>query len=295
MFARLAFHHIGSSLMIASQRSCEYATAVQLREVEVSRSTNVTSPRSFRTLAMTFVRVIACFASLDISSKVARADDLPPPGMAGDPQISIDSSWSANTLGVRYGDAFATLSPFGSLYGSGIRFRLGGQWVGYNYLFSNDPPTLAWGDVLTGLFQVGYGINTRTVGAIALIGPSINENQNAGVRTTAIGMIGTLSISAKPTETTLVYGSAQYSTVNNGYQASAKVGFQAFDASYIGVEGRVAGLVVRSEALLTQRSLGAHLSNIKLGPTYLGVSGGYVFDAQLGGGAYLTSSIYVAF
>ena len=241
------------------------------------------------------VRALVWLGFLVFSSSIARADDLPPPGMSGDPQISIDSSWSANTLGVRYGDAIATLSPFGSLYESGVRFRLGGQWVGYNYLFSNDPPTLAWGDVATGLFQVGYGFNSKNFGAIGLVGLSINENQNAGLRTTQLGLLGTFSFSAKPTDATLVYASAQYSTVNNGYQALAKLGLQAFGSSYVGVEGRVAGLVVQSESLFAQRSMGGHVSNIKVGPTYLAISGGYVFDTQLGGGAYLSASIYVAF
>jgi hypothetical protein len=225
----------------------------------------------------------------------AAAVDLAVPGTEGIQQIAIDSTWSGNTLGTRYADVNVTMSPFGSIYEDGVRFRLSGSWVGYNYLFNTDPRTLAWGDDLAGSFQVGYGLNFERVSAIALIGVAIDENQSAGVRSTGTGFVATLSGAATPTDSTYLYGSASYTTISHSYFGQGKVGLKAFGKSYVGVEGGVSGLLTDTRASLTQRYVGGHITNIPVGKVSFSLSGGYVYDEQLYGGAYITGALYVAF
>jgi hypothetical protein len=225
----------------------------------------------------------------------AQAVDLAVPGTPGAPQISLDSTWSGNTLGVRYADLNATMAPFGSIYENGVRIRLSGSWVGYNYVYSTDPWTLAWGNVLEGSWQVGYGVNTERISAIGLVGLAIDESQNAGVRSTSVGAAGTMSVAATPTDWSLVYASAQYSTISHGYLAQGKVGIKALGNAYVGIEGSLSGLIIESQSLVSQRSIGGHISNIQVGRAFFGVSSGYVYDVQLSGGAYVTGTFYIAF
>ena len=231
-----------------------------------------------------------------IAAGTAVADDLASPGTSGgDPHIAIDTTWYGTSTGVRYADLNATLAPFGSIYASGFRFRFSGYWVGYNYVFNDSPRTLAWGDILAGSWQAGYGIVTERVSAIGLLGPAINENQNAGVRTTTTGVLGTVQVSVTPWDESLVYGSAKYSTLNRNYELQGKIGQKIFGGPYLGVEAKLIGLLVQPQTLVSQQSLGVHLSAIKVGRAYFGLSGGYINDNQIGSGAYISSSMYVAF
>src|SRR5262249_36289105 len=111
------------------------------------RPTYATTGRCHVTSNAQRLSLAALMAAL---STPAGAIDLAVPGTEGVQQIAIDSTWSGNTLGTRYADVNVTMSPWGSIYEDGVRFRLSGNWVGYNYLSNTDPRTLAWGDDLAG-------------------------------------------------------------------------------------------------------------------------------------------------
>jgi hypothetical protein len=240
-------------------------------------------------------KLLVTLAAVAIDGHCASALDMQIPGGTGNPHIAIDSTWSGNSLGVRYADFAATLAPFGGLYENGVRFRLGGNWVGYNFVYSSAPRTLAWGDALQGNFQIGYGLSTERIAAIALIGLATTDEQDASIRTSKVGGIGTLTVNARPSESTFLYASAQYLTSTQTYYAQAKAGVKAIGQSYLGIEGSLQGLVTNSRSLVAQQTIGGHISNIPVGPLSLSFSAGYVRDNDLSGGIYVASSLYFAF
>jgi hypothetical protein len=244
--------------------------------------------------------MFAFLIAVVVLANTAHAVDPAVLGRTENSKVAIDSTFYGNTLGVGYAGLNATVSPFGTLYESGVRFRLSGSWVGYSYNNGDDvnsvtPTTLASGNDLVGSLLLGYGLETKRISAIGLIGISIDQNQAAGIPSTGVGMVGELSVWATPTDMTLVEGLAQYATINQAYYTQLKVGLKALDTSYIGVEGALSGRVIQSETNFAQRSIGGHISNIQIGRAYLGFSAGYVFDDQLGGGAYISSSLYIEF
>ena len=77
--------------------------------------------------------------------------------------------------------------------------------------------------------------------------------------------------------------------------AQAKAGMKAIGPTYLGIEGGLQGLVTSSRSLVAQRTIGAHITGVPVGPVSLSFSAGYVSDNDLGGGVYLASSLYFAF
>jgi len=246
--------------------------------------------------------IIALSAAFGAFADGAYADDLPVPGTSEEahpkglvPHIALDTTLYGTTPGVRYIEANATVSPFGSIYESGFRFRFSGYLVGYNYIADPSTGALASGNVHQGGLLAGYGIVTPRVNALGLIGVGINTSYNAGVGTTDTGLNGVLSISARPTDKTKAYGQGKYTTITHTYEFQAKLGLKALGEAYIGPEGKLAGLTVPNQPWLSQRSIGVHLSGLPIGPAYFGISAGYIYDNQIGGGAYLSGSAYIAF
>src|SRR5215470_12862741 len=161
-------------------------------------------------------------------------------------------------------------APYG-MDKSGLRVSAFG--LGGDYRYHGDP---------------GETFKGRFVSADALIGWSHVFNNGAA----------TLQVGAnyqdhriRPTDRTLVYALASYSTAFNTYYSVGRLGYDFFKTGvFFGPE--VGGL---GNDRTDQFRFGAHLTDIKLGPAKVTLSSGWMRERDEGSGWYATGTIDFSF
>jgi Cellulose biosynthesis protein BcsS len=253
------------------------------------------------------------------SASTARAQYLPPPNPADVPifvqrqHAAVSSSFDADSLGNRNVYVDGTFAPFSGIYESGVRFRLTGTASWYKFVISDEPRTLGTGRSLEGGFLLGYGLWAPGFSFTWLVGPAFAESVNEGAVTDRWGAKAAIEMYAKPTDLTMLSGSATYSTVTNNLQAQAKIGLRIFGDVYFGPEAKftwqkifpfevsfstpaiATTTPVSPQEHVATTHVGGHVSALSVGPVLFSISGGWAHDRQLGSGYYGSVSFYQPF
>jgi hypothetical protein len=231
----------------------------------------------------------------------------PPPEIQ---RVAVTGYADADSLGGRtlYGEG--TLAPFSGIYESGLRFRVTGDASWYRFITNDYPRTLGSGRYLEGAFLGGYGIYVPGFNVVFLGGPAFGQSVNEGVTTDRWGIKGVISAYATPTDQSMAAASISYSSGGKELQVQAKAGLKLIGDFYVGPETKF----VRKELLASQTQtdlstppqssqtsittlrLGVHLSALTIGATtFVGISGGWANDQQLGSGYYGSVYLYQPF
>ena len=178
---------------------------------------------------------------------------------------------------------------------SGIRlsaFGLGGEYkyhgdVGevFKGRFVSLDALVGWSNVFNnGAFTLQVGANYQD----HRVRPFDPNNSVQGAKT-GFKVQGDLWVN--PTERTLVYALGSFSTAFNTYYAVGRLGYDFWGKEmFFGPE--VGGL---GNDRTDQFRLGAHLSDIKVGPAKLTISGGWMRERGEGGGAYSMATLDFSF
>jgi Cellulose biosynthesis protein BcsS len=248
----------------------------------------------------------------------ARAQYLPPdtaeiPTYIQQQHAAVSSSFDADSLGNRNVYVDGTFAPFSGIYESGVRFRLTGNASWYKFVISDEPRILGTGRSLEGGFLVGYGLWAPGVNFTWLVGPAFAESVNEGAVTDRWGAKAAIEMYAKPTDLTMLSGSATYTTVTNNLQAQAKLGLRIFGDVYFGPEAKftwqkifpfqvnfssssiAATTPVSPQEHVATTHVGGHITALSIGPVLFSISGGWAHDRQLGSGYYGSVSLYQPF
>jgi hypothetical protein len=258
--------------------------------------------------------------SFDANSVLtARAQYLPPPNIPQSPtfiqrqHVSVSSSFDADSLGNRNVYVDGTFAPFSGIYESGVRLRVTGNASWYKFVTSEEPRILGSGHNLEGALLAGYGLWGPGFGVNWLVGPAFGENVSEGVVTDRWGAKAVIEMNARPTNLTMASASVSYSTIANNLQAQAKLGIRIFGDVYFGPEAKftwqrifpfevsfsssaiATTTPVSSQEHIATTHVGAHISALTIGPVFVGISGGWANDRQLGSGYYGSVSFYQPF
>ena len=259
------------------------------------------------------LRVLVPYVLISIGTIGAvRAQYLPPPSAIESPiivepkHIAVSSSFDADSIGNRSAYFDGTFSPFSGIYESGIRLRATANASWYQFITSADPRTLATGHYLEGGLLAGYGVWLPRFNVTGLIGPVFGQTVNPGVTNDRWGVKTVIETYAKPTDWTMASGSISYSTIANNLQVQGKAGLKTFGDVYFGPEVKFTWQQTlpwqinfstnpSSASSIATMRLGAHVSALKIGPMWLGVSGGWAHDRHLGSGYYGSANLYLPF
>jgi hypothetical protein len=221
----------------------------------------------------------------------SRAQDIPAPGTTGQQRVAIDSTYDQTSFGSRSFDINGLFALNNNINESGARLRLTGSWSWYRFVASEDPRTLASGRSMEGDLLAGYGISLSRLSLLGLAGVAITSSlDDPGISRTQYGAKVLLTAYAKPTDQSMAYARAQYSTISDAYELQMKAGLKVLQIGYLGPEVKFSGRIGDDE-----RRIGPHLSGIAIGPAAISLSGGWLFDRQLGSGRYVSISVYAAF
>jgi hypothetical protein len=221
----------------------------------------------------------------------AHAEDVPPPGISGNPLVALDSTIDVNSFGARSVDVNALVPVGGHLDESGFRARFTGSSSLYRFVASEDPRMIAGGRSLEANLMAGYGLVLPRLSVLVAAGPALVESHDdPGIHRTRRGWKGNLSAYARPTDQTMGYGRVTYSSIGEALELQLKAGVKLLDIGYLGPETKYTTRIGNSEF-----RFGPHLSGINIGPLALSFSAGWLHDQQLGAGRYFSTSFYLAF
>jgi outer membrane immunogenic protein len=154
------------------------------------------------------------------------------------------------------------------------RYPAGGEWIKGVY---------STGDLLG-----GYGFEGDNYEINLLAGASAENDMLAAydtsnpVQGTAVGPKVRGDVWVNPTQKSLFYGEAEYTTAFQTYYTSAKYGYDVFNKGFfLGPEVTAFG-----DARYDQWRVGAHLTQLKFGQVEVDVSAGFAHDSSVGDGAY---------
>jgi Cellulose biosynthesis protein BcsS len=221
--------------------------------------------------------------------------------------IEFESVANIGSFGAYYADLSVTASPFAPYYESGFKFRLTASDTRYTYFGDSTKTFISKGqDVQTDLLA-GYGFQFDRWSLLLLAGPSflwssqIPGDSSPPSSKSKVGAKAGISIYGNPTNDSLVYAQASYSSASDAYYAQAKYG-RAFWPSmphlFVGPEISAAGRAIDFNSIATgfqEWRAGAFISGLMLGPLLVGVSAGYLNDRQQGSGAYVGTSVRTTF
>lgn len=226
--------------------------------------------------------------------------------------VAVTGYVDADSLGNRNVYADGTYAPFSGIYESGLRFRATGDASWYRFIINANPRTLGTGRYLEGDFLIGYALWAPGFNVTGLVGPAFAQIDNLGVNTDRWGVKGSIEMSAKPTDWSMLSAAASYSTVTNNLQVQGKAGFKIFEGVYAGPEAKfqwqrilpvqinfftpavTTATPISPDTNIAYMHLGA-FSAFNIGPAAIGISGGWAQDRQLGSGYYGSASLYLPF
>ncbi len=228
------------------------------------------------------------------------------PATAAD-HIEFESVANIGSFGSYYADLSVTASPSAPYYESGFKVRLTASDTRYTYFGDGTKTFISKGqDVQTDLLA-GYALRFDRWSLLLLAGPSfLWSSQTPGdssppSSTSKVGAKAGVSIYGNPTNDSLVYAQASYSSASDAYYAQAKYGralWPSMPHLFIGPEISAAGRAIDFHSIATgfqEWRAGAFISGLTLGPLLVGVSAGYLNDRQQGSGAYVGTSVRATF
>ncbi len=234
------------------------------------------------------------------------AELVPLPDPAAD-HIELESVANIGSFGSYYADLSATFSPFAHYYESGFKFRVTASDTRYTYFGDSTKTFISKGqDAQTDLLA-GYGFQFDRWSLLLLAGPSFlwswqrPGDSSPPFSQSKVGAKASVSLYGNPTDASLVYAEASYSSASNAYYAQAKYGYAFWPSLphlFIGPEISAAGRAIDFNSIGTgfqQWRAGAFMSGLTLGPLQLGLSAGYLNDRQQGSGAYVGTSLRKTF
>jgi hypothetical protein len=161
---------------------------------------------------------------------------------------------------------------------------------------TENPVTYASGRSWENGALLGYALVWRRISIVGLVGPTQIRSINNGVGQTQSGVRANVALDMRPTDATRFESSLNYLTIQNAYQLKAKIGLKIPGEIYFGPEARVSTQNVSSGInTITESRIGLHLSSLKVGPLYLGFSGGIAYNRQVGRGGYCGINVYGSF
>jgi hypothetical protein len=237
------------------------------------------------------IQRLVCIAALlaAASPDVARAIDVTPPGSQGKDRIALDSTFDTGK-GSTSIDFNATFALVGTVEQSGPRARLTVAGSRYNFLTDPELGTSDTGRAGEVAALIGYGVVLPRISVIGVVGASMVKGEDAGVTSEHHGAKAVFSFYATPTDQTMAYGQATYSTIGGAYQLQGKFGVKIPGNIYLGPEAKYSGRTGNS-----QTRFGIHLSGLQIGTVYVGLSGGQLKDQLLGPGQYVSVNFYTSF
>lgn len=237
-----------------------------------------------------------------ISTGHAVAQDLPPPQTPETPvsvrvqHVAIDGSGSATSLGDRSFDLSGTFAPFSEINESGFRIRLSESASWYRFISNQYPLTFGTGHTLESGVLAGYQLSLERISFLGLIGAAFAVGDDDGVHSTRWGAKSVLSMYARPSDQTMAYASASYSTIANFVQLQSKVGVKLVGDFYIGPEANFSWRnALSSTNNVSVIRIGGHISSVAFGPIQCGVSAGWARQQDLGSGYYGGANFYWTF
>jgi cellulose biosynthesis protein BcsS len=244
-------------------------------------------------------------AVLALAEMPANAADLPAPpaNQAVDNQTSgervqVTSGFDAATIKSYTGYVGGTFAPYADLDTSGLRFSVFGAAGAYQYPAAIGTANRVKGTYQLADFLVGYGFNKDGFSAKLQVGLDIQNHDlspldpNNPVHGTSIGPKVQGDFYANPTERSMLFGLASYTTVFRTYYSEFKAGYDFFSVKdlYLGPQ-----VIAEGNERYDQWRVGAHLTGFKFGKGELGLSGGFLRDSQSGTGAYSMVTFDIAF
>ncbi len=221
--------------------------------------------------------------------------------------IEVDSVANVGSFGSYYADFSVTLSPYAPYYESGLKFRFTASDTRYTYFGDSTRTFISKGQDAQADLLLGYGFQFDRWSLLLLGGPSFvwswqtPGDSSAPFSEAKTGAKASISIYGNPSDSTLVYAEASYSTASTAYYAQAKFGYAFWPSLphlYLGPEVSAGGRAVDFDSIGTgfqQWRAGAFISGLTLGPLQFGLSAGYLNDRQQGGGGYVGTSLSTTF
>jgi len=178
------------------------------------------------------------------------------------------------------------IAPSTNLDTSGPRVWLHGNAGMYKYFAEGTSfhGTLSTGEALAGYAFEGDNYSINLLGGLHainhMVSPFDPENKVQG---TAFGIKGRVDAYVTPTQSTMLYGEAEYSTAFMTFYTAGKFGFDITNEKQVYI-GPMAGMLGDERA--QQWRVGGHLSNLKFGRVQVDISAGYANDSIVGSGAF---------
>jgi hypothetical protein len=211
-------------------------------------------------------------------------------------RIELESNSDATTFQTYYAEGSITASLAAPFWESGPKLKVTGSESFYHYLA--DPSALAQSrgrdtelDAL-----IGYGFALEPIYIAAFVGPTelfskqFSANGDPSTETVKRGVKVLGQLYANPTENTMVFSQASYTTINNGFFVQTKVGKAILPNVFVGPE-----LSMSDGPTFHQVRVGLFAAGLTLGSVLVGLSAGYVQDRNFGDGAYTGLSLRAAF
>ncbi len=211
-------------------------------------------------------------------------------------RVQLENSSDVTSIGTLSTDLTLTVSPLGVYYESGPRVRVTGSWSRYSYWGDAQQTIKYTGTDRQGDFLLGYAWAFERASVMGAIGPSLvysvqRPTQGVAKQINRRGLTLYGATFGNPTQSTMAYAQARYSTISKSYLVQAKTGVAIGPGLYAGPEVTYTG----GTRGFAHFRLGAHITGVKMGPALLGLSSGFVRDRHLGSGIYGGSFLMVNF
>jgi hypothetical protein len=256
---------------------------------------------------------------------VALAADPPPlgrsPSPAAEPRYELFSSVSATTQHSWEDYIEGTAALWGTLKESGLRGRVSFGFGGYDYPLPgtdvdfrssgprdpwNSESSTIWGREQEASFLLGYELVAKRWSLLGLVGRDVlhgslsQPDPENEVQGTKWGLKTVAELDSFPTDRTMLYAYASYSTAFRTGELEIKPGYLAFEHLSLGALS-VGKLYVGPHVEFLSDStsqickIGAQATAAKIGPLHATVAAGYVHDRPNGAGAYALVETWIRF
>jgi len=194
-----------------------------------------------------------------------------------------------------------TAAPSGNIDQSGVRLR-GMEGYGIYKVAPGGGQADIRGTTADGSLLAGYGFVRDNYSVDLYAGLDVENDRLSApdpqdrVQGTQVGVKGVGELWWTPTPQTLVFGLAEYSTAFQTYYAKAKLGYDALSGKQEGKEIFIGPeFIALGDERYSQQRIGIHVTAIHIRSVNLELSGGYLHDSNLGGGAYSIIEINTQF
>ena len=214
--------------------------------------------------------------------------------------VAIDAGLTGARPYSLYGNLGILFAPPAGLDVSGFRLRF--EAIAGQYSYPQDSVRI-YGLSEDIRLLLGYSLNWDENSILLMAGGAVehakdlSSTASAGDSTapvtpgTHFGLALKTEVNLKPTEQSILYADANYSTAVQEYYVELKAGYAAFSPKlYVGPK-----VVFLGEKNFNQYRVGAFVGGMKVGKVELGFSGGYLRDSIQGSGFFAGTDLYVQY